>query len=318
MRFFRIISAAILFSASAAVLFAQDEPSVVAKVNGTEIDSFEVRREMNMMYQRAVQQGVYPDNSQIDEFWNTALQTLIGRELLVQEAIKNDYKADQDYVDEYIGALTKNYGGPDALNEALSSQGMTLEKLRSDTERYQIVSKFVDAELWPLVNVTEQEASDYYQKNKEHFTEEEKVDASHILIAVAQDASEEEAAAALEKIKGIREQLVAGADFGELAKKYSEGPSAEKGGELGEFGHGSMVPPFDKAVFALEPGEISEPVRTQFGYHLIKLNSKSGGGIIGFDEIKSQIMDYLANMELDKEVNTYVDDLRKGSEIIIF
>ncbi len=314
-RFF-ILSAAVLFTSVS--VWAQDTPAAVAEVNGVEINSSDVKREMNIMYQQAVQLGQYPDNSEIDEYWNTALNTLIGRELLFQDAVEHDYKADSSQVDDYINALIQNYGSEDALVSVLAQQDMTLERLKNDTERYDVISQYVDNELSPQVSVSEQDAADYYERNKDQIVTEETVRASHILIALAQDASEAETTAALEKISALRERIIAGEDFADIAREYSEGPTSVKGGDLGEFGRGTMVPPFEQAVFALEVGEVSRPVRTQFGYHLIKLTAKSEAGIIPYEDVKMQIMQYLSNVALNKLVNDYVADLRTTAEVNIF
>ncbi|MDC7227557.1 MAG: peptidylprolyl isomerase [Spirochaetales bacterium] len=306
-----------LFPAVFAV--AQDEPdSTVAEVNGSTISSLDVKREMNMMYQQAVSQGVYPDNSEIEAYWNQALETLIGRELLHQAAVAKDYEADSEAIDQYISGLTANYGGTEKLEAALSEQGITLERLRRDTERYYILSEFVDKELRTGISVSDEESLAYYNDNSEYFVQEETIRASHILLKIAEDADDEVKAEKLAEIEAIRERITAGEDFAELAKEYSDCPSSEQGGDLGDFGHGMMVPPFDRAAFALEVGELSEPVLTQFGYHLILLTDKKEGEIISYESVKDQIQSYLADVRLDTEVGMYVAELRDSADIKLF
>ncbi len=120
------------------------------------------------------------------------------------------------------------------------------------------------------VEVTDAQVAEFYEKNLANFKEKEQVKARHILIKVAAGAPDEEVEKARTEILEIAKKIKAGADFAETAKKSSQGPSSSMGGDLGWFGHGSMVKPFEEAAFALKPGEVSEPVRTQFGFHLIK------------------------------------------------
>ncbi|MCD6292891.1 MAG: SurA N-terminal domain-containing protein [Deltaproteobacteria bacterium] len=120
------------------------------------------------------------------------------------------------------------------------------------------------------VAVSDAQISDYYQANLEKYKVKEEIKARHILVKVAADAASEEVEKARAEIDKILLKVKAGEDFAELAKKYSQGPSNSMGGDLGWFGRGSMVKPFEDAAFSLTPGSVSEPVRTQFGFHLIK------------------------------------------------
>lgn len=120
------------------------------------------------------------------------------------------------------------------------------------------------------IAVTDAQVDEYYQNNLEKFKVAEQVKARHILVKVAQDAAPEEVEKAQHEIDAVLAKVKAGGDFAELAKEFSQGPSNSMGGDLGWFGRGSMVKPFEEAAFALEPGAVSEPVRTQFGFHIIK------------------------------------------------
>ena len=118
--------------------------------------------------------------------------------------------------------------------------------------------------------VSDAQIAEFYQDNLEKFKVKEQVKARHILIKVADDAAPEEVEKARAEISAVLVEVNAGGDFAELAKKYSQGPSNSMGGDLGWFGRGAMVKPFEEVAFALTPGSVSEPVRTQFGFHLIK------------------------------------------------
>ena len=160
-------------------------------------------------------------------------------------------------------------------------------------------------------NISDAAVSEYYEKNAAQFATPEMVRARHILILSDAKASAEDQAKAKAKIEEIAQRIKAGEDFGTVAKEVSEDPgSAPQGGELGWFAHGQMVPEFDKASFALNPGELSEPVKTQFGWHLIQLEEKKAAGQKPLDEVKDQIRTRLAQDEASGKVQEALEQVQ--------
>jgi peptidyl-prolyl cis-trans isomerase D len=152
---------------------------------------------------------------------------------------------------------------------------------------------FVSADKLSGTQVTEQEAQAYYSAHQDAFKTDEQVKASHILIKVPSGADAKTDQAAKAKIEGILQQLRSGADFAELAKKNSEDTTAGNGGSLGWFGHGRMVAPFDQAAFSTNKGQVSGIVKTQFGYHIIKVDDKRAAGVQSFSDVKDNLMQQL-------------------------
>jgi peptidyl-prolyl cis-trans isomerase C len=144
---------------------------------------------------------------------------------------------------------------------------------------------------------TDEEIKKYYEDNKEQFKNGESVNASHILVDSEEKANE--------ILKEIKEGKIS---FEDAARKESSCPSKDNGGNLGEFTKGQMVPEFDKAVFEMQVGEISEPVKTQFGYHLIKLNAKNEEKILELSEIKNELTDVVNK---DKQQKAYQSKLNQ-------
>ncbi|AOT72174.1 peptidylprolyl isomerase [Geosporobacter ferrireducens] len=160
-------------------------------------------------------------------------------------------------------------------------------------------------QLLKSVVVEEKEAREYYTSHPNQFQQGESVRARHILI------HEEETA------KGALEELKSGKSFEEAAAELSECPSRAQGGDLGYFEKGKMVPEFEKAAFELEVGQVSDLVKTQFGYHIIKLEDKKEATVVPFEQVKGQIISYLEKNLQNKKVVEHANQLREHYPIVI-
>lgn len=145
----------------------------------------------------------------------------------------------------------------------------------------------------------------------------EAVKASHILIRSSRNDDPKKRQAALEKAKDIRKQLLNGADFEELARKYSDDSSGKNGGDLGYFSRGQMVPEFEKAAFALPVGGISDVVETQFGYHIIRVDEKRAAKKLKYDDVKADLAGYIYQKKMRDRFDQFVGDLRKKADVKI-
>jgi peptidyl-prolyl cis-trans isomerase D len=206
----------------------------------------------------------------------------------------DDVQLTDEEVSEYFETHKEDYRIPAKM--AMQALLITPKTLASNQE--------VDAD----------EIERYYQNNKQEFTRPEQVQARHILVRVSQDASDQELEKAREKIESAAKRLKQGDDFAQVAKEVSEGPSAEQGGDMGWFGRNSMVQEFEETAFAMEPGEISEPVRTQFGFHLIKVYDRREAGVQPLDQVQEEIQSRLAR---DKARDTLEDTLDEVLQIVL-
>jgi peptidyl-prolyl cis-trans isomerase D len=155
--------------------------------------------------------------------------------------------------------------------------------------------KFEDQSYLARVDISDDEISEYYDEHPDEFQNPKTVEARHILLKVGQNAAGEEAAKVQEKIENILQKVRGGQDFAELAKQYSEGPSKDKGGYLGSFSRESMVKPFADKAFSMEAGEISDPVRTRFGWHIIKVEKVNAATVTALADAKDKIRKKLAD-----------------------
>lgn len=172
---------------------------------------------------------------------------------------------------------------------------------------------FTPEELSIYEEVSPEDVKSYYEAHKDNYVQEEQVKARHILLMVDENAPEADAEKAEKEIKKILAKAKSGQDFAKLAEKYSEGPSGPKGGELGWFGRGAMVKPFEEAAFSLKKGELSEPVRTRFGWHIIKVDDVREEGQKSFEQVKEDIRTAIAE---EKASDTISDKLDHAIDLI--
>lgn len=191
-----------------------------------------------------------------------------------------------------------------ATKEGIDKSKEIDEKLVEMRKRL-VIDTFLKKKVETEAKISDEELKKFYDQNVDKFKTGEQVKASHILVK-----TEEEAKKVLEQLKG-------GAKFDELAKKSSVDTSAAKGGDLGWFGKGNMVPAFEKAVFSLKEGETSGIVRSEFGFHVIKLTGKRAAGTRPFDEVKDQIKNALMPQKQQQVFMKLKDDIKKGAKIEI-
>jgi peptidyl-prolyl cis-trans isomerase C len=144
------------------------------------------------------------------------------------------------------------------------------------------------------------------------------VRASHVLVKVDKTATAEQKAQALEKIKAVQKRIQSGEDFAKVAKEVSDCPSKDNGGDLNFFQKGQMVAPFENAAFSMKPGQTSDIVETEFGYHIIKVTDQKAAGTMSFDEVKPRIEQHLKTEKMSQELPKYVETFKSKAKIEIF
>lgn len=180
-----------------------------------------------------------------------------------------------------------------------------IEEKLQDLKKRLIVEAFLKKKVEADAQVPDADLKKFYEQNKDKFKAGEQIRASHILVK-----SEKEAKDILSQIKG-------GANFEELAKKHSVDSSAAKGGDLGWFGKGTMVPAFEKAALGLKEGQVSDVVKSDFGFHIIKLTGKRPAGIRPFDEVKDQIKAAIMPSKQQEVFQKIKEELKKSAKVTI-
>ena len=286
----------------------------VAKVNGTTITRQDLDRAVKVLVSQNRLPQPLPAES-LKQAEEAALDQLISAELLYQDGQKLEIKDLDKQVEDKISQNKAKFQSVDDFEKALKSVEMTEKDLKEFTRKDIVISNLIKKNIADKTTVTEADVKKFYDDNPDKFKQEPSVKASHILCGVNASATPEEKKKAKEKAEALLKKIKAGEDFATLAKSDSTCPSGKQGGDLGTFSKGQMVAPFEKAAFALKPGEVSDVVETQFGYHIIKLTERKEGGSIKFDEVKSKIQDFLKNQKVQKGVMDYLDALKGKAKI---
>lgn len=221
------------------------------------------------------------------------LNSLISEKIINIEAEKQKIEVSEEDIQKEIDKIAGNYGGEEAFNQAIQYYGYTLEDIKNDLAMNIKIKKLLE----PSISISEEEMKNYFETNKETFNQEEEVKARHILVETEKKAKE------------VIEKLNAGGDFSELAKEYSmDEATKELGGELGFFGRGKMVAEFEESAFALKLNEISEPVKTKYGYHIIEVEEKKEAKEANYEESKDMIKEILLEEKIPTEYEKWYQE----------
>ena len=307
--------------ATLALLFAScsgETDELAAKVNGTAITLEELNMNIDSAKDQFAAQGRPVTDADAENFRSDVLEKLVSDVLLFDYAMENDYAVEDEFFENEIAGIEAQFGSRDEFLSALTEQGFTEERLRDEIRIGLTIDAMLEAEVLSDISVTDEEIEAFYIDNPEYFKSPESITASHIIVTLGPEESDDAKKKAREKIEAIRQEIVDGADFAEVAMEKSEGPSAPRGGSLGTFTRGQMVPPFEEAAFALEPGELSDIVLTDFGYHIILVDEKIQDGMQPLDEVRSQIRQYLTTIAGQEKTAEFTADLKESADIEYF
>jgi len=238
-----------------------------------------------------------------------AKERLIDQTLMAQESRKRKYKVDSVELQKKIKLWMKQNGGKKAFEKIKNPMIRNHDDLKRELSDQMRFNQLLEEES-QCEPVPESDALKYYEDRPELFRTEEMLSASHLLKMAK---TEEEFEKALDEVKILRERLQNGGDFTELVRSESDDKGND--GNLGTFGKGRMVPEFEKAAYSLEVGELSEPVRTQFGWHLIQLHERIPAKVTSFEEIKEKVVEYLTERKKDWVFEDFLDGLKAKATI---
>lgn len=307
-----------------AILGTPEDDKPAIRINGKDVMTIaQFNRILDSQLARLGGQVKPEDIAKIRPQIRTRLIQEVVNTFLVQEVADADSKPVTD--DDRLKLLTEQFQGMvtnvQQFVQMATASGMDEKMVLDNLDRQVRTERIFVAQTNAIPAVTEAEAKTRFDEivkdNPDAVNKPELVTASHILVRVEKDADEATKNAAKEKIEKVRKELLEGGDFAKLASEYSDCPSKTKGGSLGEFGRGRMVPEFEKAAFEQKIGEIGEIVETDFGYHVVKVEKHDPAGTITFEEVRDEIIEGMGRERIGEKIRTYLDGLRAAAKIEI-
>jgi peptidyl-prolyl cis-trans isomerase SurA len=295
-----------------------DDVVVVDRIAAVVNKNVVLLSEVNQMLEQMNQAEPIPPGVDVDKAMTARkeeiLDGLIAEKLLEEEVRKLRVDVTDAEVDRVVkGTMQEHNLDEQTLKMALARQGMTLEDYRDGLKKQLTKMKIIQLKVKSRVQVTDQDVKSKLAQRSALDAADYRVRARHILVLVppGTDGAPEQ-----QKILAVKQRLDRGEDFAAVAKEVSEDPgSKDHGGDLGEFGRGEMVPEFERAAYAAEPGKVVGPVRTAFGWHLILVDARVPVAQKSGADVEVAIRERLFGEEVERQFRTYVDELKRDAHI---
>jgi len=281
----------------------------VAEVNGNQITAADFREALKR-YERP---GLNIPEERLGRIKKSLLNRLVDDKLIEQAISKDKVEVDKQKLEDDFNKYKGRFKNEDQYKQYLDRSGMTQDRIRDQLKKTLLVDALLERR--GTLSVPEAEVKSYYEKHKNLYAERETVHAAHILIKVAKDADDATVAEAKKRIEEARKALKK-KDFAEVAKEMSEGPSAPRGGDLGFFGKGQMVKEFEEVAFKMKKNKVSKPVRTPFGFHIIKVIEKKKARTKPFEEVKPRLSESLRRKKFAQQKRDLLKSLRDQATIV--
>lgn len=287
------------------------EPTkVVARINGEDVTQADLDGEIMRLLSRGGRVTPQILEQYRAEATPKAFDQLVIKSQLKAYAKKNQVSvSDSDLAGE-ISKIKAQFPSEEEFKDRLAQQGLTEESLKEQMKPDMLFSKVVQHYANSIPNPTTAELESYYNEHQAEYAQGEQVRASHILIGFEPTDDTAKKEAKKTQAESLKKELDGGADFAELAKQHSSCPSKAQGGDLGPFPRGAMVAEFEKVAFELQPGQISDVVETQFGYHIIKVAEHSKGETPAFVSVKDQIRQDMRENGLETWFKTLIKEAK--------
>jgi peptidyl-prolyl cis-trans isomerase C len=292
------------------------EKGVVAVVNGEKIMETDLLNNIEQ-YQQGMQQFIKQDvpADKMADLKQSILDQMINARLVLQAALAKGIAVPDSEVNAYLAQMKQH---PD-FEKTLATMKLNETELKDRVRKEMTVYKFMETQVQRGVDVTDQEIEEFYQAHQDRLKMPSKIRAQHIFVKLDPQAPAADRTAARKKIEAAAEKVRNGDDFGIVALKYSEDPNtAKKGGDLGYFGKGDLLPEFDQAAFTLEPGQVSPAVQSRVGLHLIKITEKKDPVVPPLADIRPQVAQLVQMEKGNREMEKIVAELKQKAKIKVY
>ena len=314
----RLLSVLLLLAAAPALQAQGNYPGDAVRVNDETI-SYQRFQGFYVEYRnsKGVQVGARGDQLELmKELLQESMDLLVEQEVVAQAAEKEGIAPDTVELEEYIGELRSIFDSDMQFNMKLEADGFTEESFRRHVGRMLAAKVYLDRIRMDAADVSDAEIRRFYNENPDRLRLPQQVRVRHILFTWKPMGTQDDRAAVRKQMRPILERARAGEDFAALAREFSEDSATrENGGDTGFFARGTMVPQFEEVAFSLEPGEISDPVDTAFGVHLLKLEERQAPKLVPYDEIRDYLREHLREQKMEAAVRRKTDELRAAADV---
>jgi len=298
--------------------FAAESPpqKIVAGVDGTVITDLQLQSEMNrLMPKTFFHQGV--DEAKLKSLREEALNHLIEKELKYQEAVRLGLEVKDRELKKELKKVIESYPSRKVFDERLQAGKFTTDDVLNEIRRNKLVDLVYQNQVVEKVLITEEQAREYYEKNKEKFVQPVQIHLRNILLKVPPLADDFEKKTLRDKSEAIVKKVQEGLTFDEAVAQYSEGPDKEKGGDMGWLHKGRLAPEIEKAVMELKSGEIAGPFETFKGFYVFRLEKILPERMSPFDEVKEKLIAGLKERAVEERGKAWIEELKSKAKIVI-
>ncbi len=292
--------------------------ATVARVNGEAIHEGDVTREIAHLaaVMGPAAQQAQSDPVQLAQLRSNAIQNLVDRSLLLERAKADNLIPTDDEVKIEVEKVKAQVGDTAAFTARLEQLSMTEADVQNELKINLCLRRLVEKNTASLPPASADDAAKYYQEHGDQFISPEQVRASHILIRAAESDTPEVRAEARKRADAILAGVRGGKDFAAEAQANSgDQGSAVKGGDVGLFPRGRMVPQFEETAFALKVGDISDVVETPFGFHILKVTDRQEARTLPLEEVQGKIVEYLERTKGDRAIQAILEEARAKAKI---
>jgi|SRR6266404_5728118 len=310
----------ILALASSALVFADTVvEEIIARVNNQIITRSEYQHEQQQLKEEAQQQDPARAQEIANQGEKDVLRGLIDRQLLLEKGKDLGITADTELI-KRLDEMRKQMklDSIDDLEKAATAQGVSFEDFKQNMRTEIITQQVIQREVGGHINVTKDEEQKFYDEHKPELERPERIKLSEILISTEQSGDDQQKiAAAQTKADDLLKQIKAGANFEDIAKKESQGPSASQGGDLGDFKRGTLAKQLEDLTFGMQKGQVSDVIRTKQGFVILKVTDHQTAGIPPLNEIESRVQEAVYMQKLQPALREYLKKLREEAFIDI-
>ncbi len=305
----------LLVAAGSAAAGVQVIDRIVATVDGWPITSWELDQ-----FVRRAAAGAGADPALVTEGQRRqALDSMINDVLIQRESTRLGLSVPESEIDAYIEQIKRQNGLDDeTLALALQQQGLTLESYREQVRKEILKNQLVGRQIRRRVNVTPEEVERYYQEHLDEFAQAAAIKVRQIFFALPPGSAPGDVAGARARLVEAERRLAAGEDFAAVARDLSDGPEAADGGMIGWMRKGEMLPELEAAAFRLKPGQVSDPLQSPAGIHLLRVDEVEAASHVPLEQVRDQIKERLYGEAVQARFKDWVEkDLRAGHAIVI-